>query len=173
METTERVVEAYVRYIKRWATIPNIRCKGQFEIDLFAIDPRSGKRYHIETGVSVSGGFSRLTAKPFSVADLKKRGKQPSQRRTLDYFVQRKFGDPNVRQRLEDYGCKKGNYTKIIVSWGWDDDVPAKARKHGVELWDFRDLVREIAERYKGQRQYFTDDTLRTLHLFALADAKK
>ena len=39
METTERIVEAYVRYIKGWATIPNIRCGGQLEIDLLAIDP--------------------------------------------------------------------------------------------------------------------------------------
>jgi hypothetical protein len=34
METTEKIVEAYVRYVKRWATIPNIKCDGQFEIDL-------------------------------------------------------------------------------------------------------------------------------------------
>jgi hypothetical protein len=26
METTKKIVEAYVRYMKRWATIPNIRC---------------------------------------------------------------------------------------------------------------------------------------------------
>ena len=36
METTEKIVEAYVRYVKRWATIPNIRCDGQYEIDLLA-----------------------------------------------------------------------------------------------------------------------------------------
>ena len=39
METTERIVEAYVRYVKGWVTIPNIRCPGQYEIDLLAIDP--------------------------------------------------------------------------------------------------------------------------------------
>jgi hypothetical protein len=65
METTERVVEAYVRYVKRWATIPNIKCMGQKEIDLFAIDPRTCERYHIETSVSISSGFSALNATPF------------------------------------------------------------------------------------------------------------
>ena len=60
METTERIVEAYVRYIKHWATIPNIKCKGQREIDLFAIDPITNRRYHIETSVSISGGISPL-----------------------------------------------------------------------------------------------------------------
>ena len=38
METTERIVEAYVRYIKGWATIPNIKCPGQYEIDPFGTD---------------------------------------------------------------------------------------------------------------------------------------
>jgi hypothetical protein len=65
METTEKIVEAYVRYVKRWATIPNIRCDGQYEIDLLAIDPVSLGRYHIETGVSVSQVFSKLTAEKF------------------------------------------------------------------------------------------------------------
>ena len=41
METTEKVVEAYARYIKGWATIPNLRCKKQKEIDLFAHRPLS------------------------------------------------------------------------------------------------------------------------------------
>ena len=54
METTERVVESYVRYVKGWATIPNIRCPRQLEIDLLAIDPVNGQRYHIETSVSIS-----------------------------------------------------------------------------------------------------------------------
>jgi hypothetical protein len=54
METTEKIVEAYVRHVKRWATIPNVRCDGQFEIDLLAIDPVTLERYHIETSVSGS-----------------------------------------------------------------------------------------------------------------------
>lgn len=66
METTEKIVEAYVRYVKGWATIPNIRCDGGFEIDLLAIDPRTGDRYHIETSISVSPVFSRLTTRQAS-----------------------------------------------------------------------------------------------------------
>jgi hypothetical protein len=55
METTEKIAEAYCRYIKGWATIPNIKYHGQYEIDLLAVDPRTDKRYHIESGVSISG----------------------------------------------------------------------------------------------------------------------
>jgi hypothetical protein len=51
METTEKIVESYVRYVRGWATIPNIKCPGQYEIDLLAIDPVNLDRYHIESGV--------------------------------------------------------------------------------------------------------------------------
>jgi hypothetical protein len=78
METTEKIVEAYVRYIKKWFTIPNIKCDGQMEIDLLAIDtssPSRIQRYHIESGISISGSYSKLTCKPFSREDLKIRVK--------------------------------------------------------------------------------------------------
>jgi len=40
METTEKIVESYCRYVEQWFTIPNIRCKGQYKIDLLAVDTR-------------------------------------------------------------------------------------------------------------------------------------
>jgi hypothetical protein len=73
METTERIVEAYVRHVKHWATISNIRCDGQYEIDLLAVDPTTLERYHIETSVSGSQVYSRLTAKQFDPVLLKER----------------------------------------------------------------------------------------------------
>lgn len=170
METTERIVEAYVRYIKGWATIPNIKCSGQYEIDLLAIDPVTLDRYQVETGVSVSQVFSKLTAKPFSPEALKERVKQPQQRRTVGFFAERKFGAPEVIETLRRYGFEPGNYSKIIVSWGWEDEAAQVAHAHGIGLWDFRDLLREIAETVRSGRTYFTDDTLRTLHLFALGE---
>lgn len=166
METTEKIVEAYVRYVKGWATIANIKCPGQYEIDLLAIDPRTGEKYHIESGVSVSGSYSKLTAKPFSVASLKKRVEQAGQRRTLGYFIERKFSAPGVARRLAEHGFEPGKYAKIVVTWGWTPEARREADKQGVTLWDFRDLMAEIIERIKDDRIYFTDDTLRTLHLY-------
>lgn len=68
METTEKIVESYCRYVRQWFTIPNIKCRGQYEVDLLAVDTTNPKlgRYHIECGVSISGSFSKLTAKEFS-----------------------------------------------------------------------------------------------------------
>lgn len=164
METTEKIVEAYVRYVKNWATIPNIKCKGQYEIDLLAIDPIRGARYHIESGVSVSRGFSKLTGDIYSPDILKQRTKQASQRRTLGYFRDRKFSSPDILNKLTHYGFKKGNYECVIVSWGWTDEAQKQADEAKIRLWDFREIMIEIANSAKG-RTYFTDDTLRTLQL--------
>ena len=168
METTERIVESYVRYVKGWATIPNIRCAGQYEIDLLAIDPVNFDRYHIEIGVSVSGAYSKLTAKPFSREQLKQRTKMAGQRRTVGYFIERKFNVPAVIETLYGYGFGD-DYRKVIVSWGWTREAAEQADAAGVILWDFRDMIRELGERFKKTRAYFTDDTLRTLQLFAKA----
>jgi len=166
METTEKIVEAYARYVEGWATIPNIRCPGQSEIDLLAIDPKTGNKYHIESGVSISGAHSKLTAKPFDPERMKVRVEKPAQRRTLGYFVKHKFSSPGVMKTLRDYGFIKGRYGKIIVTWGWTPEAFHEAQQLGIDLWDFPDLMDKIAKKIEDKRSYFTDDTLRTIHLF-------
>jgi hypothetical protein len=111
-----------------------------------------------------------LTSKPFSTNDLKIRVKQAEQRRTLGYFVERKFSSLGVLSALKSYGFKKGKYFKVIVSWGWAEGVQTEAEKNGITLWDFRKIIHEIAHEFKNDRTYFTDDTLRTLHLYAAAE---
>ena len=172
METTEKIVESYCRYVKQWFTIPNIRCAGQHEIDLLAVDttsPRKIGRYHIECGVSISGSYSKLTAKPFSTEQLRVRVQQAGQRRTIGYFLKHKFEQPNVGAELRKYGFVKGNYQRIIVTWGATDEAQTVAKQHDIVLWDFRDLLREIAAAYRNHKAYFTDDTARTIQLFAMA----
>ena len=100
METTEKIVEAYVRYVKGWATIPNLRCAGQKEIDLFAIDPVTDERWHIETSVSISSGFSKLTNDPYELDEHKHRVKGPAARRKLGFFIAEKFLPAAVNTKL-------------------------------------------------------------------------
>jgi hypothetical protein len=168
METTERIVEAYVRYVKGWATIPNIKCGGQKEIDLFAIDPKSGDRYHIETTVSISQSYRALTLKEFTPGEHKVRGKAAGARRKLGFFLKEKFDAPGVQKALASYGGSK-LCKKIIVIWEWRSGAQEAAAAQGVELWDFRELMSEIAELGRHKRTYFGDDTLRTLTLFVKA----
>jgi hypothetical protein len=160
METTEKIAESYCRYVKQWFTIPNIKCKGQYEIDLLAVDttsPPEIKRYHIECGVSISGSYSKLTAKPFSIGDLRTRVKQAGQRRTIGFFVERKFQQKHVLAELKKYGFVPGNYERVIVTWGFTPDPMDLRRKQ------------EIAAAHREHKTYFTDDTARTIQLFDMA----
>jgi hypothetical protein len=168
METTERIVEAYVRYVKGWATIPNIKCGGQKEIDLFAINPANGRRYHIESTVSISKSYRALTIRDYAAGDHKVRGKAARARRTLGFFIKEKFNAPGVKAALKKY-CRGRPYKKVIVIWEWRPGVEEAAAKRGIELWDFRQLMHEIAEHERDKRTYFSDDTVRTLTLFAKA----
>ena len=176
METTEKIVESYCRYVKKWFTIPNIKCKGQYEIDLLAVDAKSPEqlgRYHIESGVSISGSYSKLTDNEFSQEDLKIRVKQAGQRRSLGYFIHRKFGLTQVKEKLKEYGFDEGNYSKIVVTWGWKPEAKKLADEKGIVLWDFRNLLREIASACRDNKTYFTDDTARTIQLFDKAVNEK
>jgi hypothetical protein len=173
LETTERVVEAYVRYIKGWATIPNVKCPGQLEVDLLAIDPVTQDRYHIESGVSVSVAYGKLTTRPYADSLRKQRVKAAGQRRTMGYFIERKFGHPNVLEKLQEYGFTKNNYEKIIVSWGWTDEAEKVAKRHSITLWDFRKMMQDITRALRTERTYFTDDTMRILHLYSRAEGSQ
>lgn len=92
--------------------------------------------------------------------------KQAGQRRTLGYFRERKFGAPQILKELRERGFNQGNYKRIIVTWGWTDEAKEQADADGIELWDFRSLMQEIAASCKEGKTYFTDDTLRTIQLF-------
>ena len=176
METTEKIVESYCRYVKQWFTIPNIKCQKQFEVDLLAVDttnPKRLNRYHIECGVSISTAFSKLTAKEFSAAQLKQRVQAPAQRRTLGFFIERKFDVPEVHAELAKYGFVGDNYNRIVVTWDATPDARALAVERKIDLWDFRHLLLEIAAAHRDRSTYFTDDTARTIQLFAMAAKSK
>lgn len=55
------------------------------------------------------------------------------------------------------------------MSWGWTAEAKAAADAAQIELWDFRKLMREIANSISGKRSYFSDDALRTIGLFVRA----
>lgn len=77
-------------------------------------------------------------------------------RRTLGYFIAHKFGTPAVVQKLAEYGFNEGSYKKVAVTWDWTADAKVAADQEGIELWDFRKLMREIAKSIHRALQ--TDD---------------
>jgi hypothetical protein len=58
------------------------------------------------------------------------------------------------------------------VTWDWTPEAKAAADDAKVVLWDFRQIMNEIAQSIHNSRSYFTDDTLRTLSLFARATSR-
>jgi hypothetical protein len=176
METTEKIVEAYCRYVRGWLTIPNVRCAGQYEADLLAVDVSSGKdvrRYHIECGVSISRSYSKLTAEKFSLEKLKERISKAGQRRTIGYFIEHKFKPVEGTDELARYGFKKGDYTKVIVTWGWTPEAKEKADTESIVLWDFREILGAIVKECRDSKAYFADDTLRTVQLLQRSGGNK
>jgi hypothetical protein len=164
METTERIVEAYCRYIKHWFTIPDIRVKNN-EIDLIAVD-KDGNKVHIEIGVSVSGGFSKLKTTGHGSGEEK----QSADRTNLGYFETKKFGSPEIKKELRDvYGFDMGSYKKIIVVWAAEEEAVKSAGENGIQVWLLPDLIEEIEEKFGRENGYYRDDTIRTLHLAAKA----
>jgi hypothetical protein len=143
METTEKIVEAYVRYVKGWATIPNLRCDAQKEIDLFAIDPVTDERWH------------------------KERVKAAAARRKLGFFLAEKFLPVAVEKRLACLGCAPGKLRRAIVTWDWKSGVDEAAAAEGIELWSLPALMQEVADKARQGRAYLADDILRTFDLFA------
>lgn len=171
-ETTEKIVESYFRFCRDCATMTNIKCSGQHEIDLLAINLKKGVRYHVESSVHITPGFSRLTSKPFDPQLLKDRVKGPSMRRTLGFFDQVKFDAPDVRSKLTEYGFTAGSYRKVIVTWDCDHDVRAAAEKAGIEIVEFPALLEQLKGSIGDRETYIMDDTIRALQLFAVAEKK-
>jgi len=173
-ETTEKIVESYVRYVKGWATISNIKCPDQHEIDLLAINPKSLERYHIESSVHVPGtGFSKLTSGAFDLEQMKVRVKAPSQRRTIGFFVEQKFGAKGIIETLATYGFVERNYHKIIVTWDCEPEARETAIQNDIEVWEFPDLLDEIVRLAGNGKHYVMDDTVRTLQMLVYAQRRK
>jgi len=74
---------------------------------------------------------------------------------------------------LAKYGFADDNYNRIVVTWDATPDARALAAERKIALWDFRDLLLEIADAHQKRRTYFTDDTPRTIQLFAMAAKSK
>lgn len=146
MEASEKVVESYFRYVEGYFTIPNLRCKGQKEVDLIGMRFSNGsiERIHVEVSVATTGAFSKINAKPFSQKQKKTRNGSASERVKIGYFIEDKFNDLNVVDTLKEFGFENGNYNKILVTWNWEDNVEPIAHSNGITLLKFKGLLEEF-----------------------------
>src|ERR1700684_1698943 len=75
---------------------------------------------------------------------------KPTMRRTVGYFINQKFKPPAVIQKLSEYGFVDKNYTKVIATWDATEEAKAAAVGADIELWNFREMMQDIARSIKG-----------------------
>ena len=155
MEASEKLVESYMRFCKKSFTIPNIKCKGNSEIDLLAISSE-GLKYHIEVSISTSTGFAKLRS-----TDFRTLNDRASQRRCITWIIPNKFNKPVIIEKLKEHGFQGNSYQKVIVSNGWNDDVEPIANRKNILLWDIKDLIKEMIDKMSNHTLYLSDDILR------------
>jgi len=107
MNAAERIVEAYFRYVRGIFTSANVKGVGQVELDIVGVDPRKSPPlfFHIESSVSISSGYSKITNKQFIPSEAKLRQKAAGQRTTAGFFIEKKFFSYDAIETLKQVGC--------------------------------------------------------------------
>ena len=149
-----------MQLVKRCFTMTNIMLSGGKEIDLLALDPRSGEKYHIEVRVAIGRGF-RLRMVDTQTQSGKKH------RRGMDTLNAIKFKPPVVVKAItEIFGSPE--YTKLLVVWQVEDEgVIEQAKKvYDIEILKLSDVLNELLQKV-GTRAY-RDDVLRTVQLISM-----
>jgi hypothetical protein len=153
MHPNEHLVEQYVRIVKNWFTISNIRYTKNREIDILALDSK-GNAYHVEVDIHKGGlqwgpeGNDGWTVKEYKDKKFSKDAKN---------FIREKFG---INETYD-----------IWVCWGIHpnikDHAKKEANKYGIEIWEFKDKLRELMDAV-GTAHY-GDDIIQSLSLIKAA----
>jgi hypothetical protein len=153
------IVDRYMQLVKKCFTMTNVMLEGGKEIDLLAVNPVSGDKYHIEVRVAIGSGFRvRL------IDTQTKNGRK--HRRGLDTLNEIKFGPPAVvKAAKEIFGGSE--YQKVLVVWEVEDESVIEQAKslYGVEIWKISDIIGQLIQEV-GTKSY-RDDVLRTVQLIS------
>jgi hypothetical protein len=139
----------------------NIMLEGGKEIDLLAVNPVSGEKYHIEVRVTIEKSF-RIRM----VDTQTKSGRK--HRRGLDTLNAIKF-EPVIDTVTEILGSR--NYRKVLVVWTVEEESVIEQAKnlYGIAIWKMSDIMSELI-REVGTKSY-RDDVLRTVQLISIRQA--
>ena len=157
MEPEVHIVERYMQLVKRCFTMTNIMLEGGKEIDLLAVNPISGEKYHIEVRVAIGKGF-RLRL----IDTQTKNGRK--HRRGMDTLDAIKFSHPTVVNAIKEiFG--NSEYKKVLVVWDVEGESVIEQTKklYSIEIWKISDIMTELIREVKTKA--YRDDVLRTLQL--------
>ena len=137
----------------------NVMLEGGKEIDLLAVNPISGDKFHIEVRVTIERAF-RLRL----VDTRTKNGRK--HRRGMDTLNEIKFSHPTVVKAVtEIFGSSE--YRKVLVVWDVEEESVVEQAKslYGIEIWKVSDIMGELIREVKTKA--YRDDVLRTLQLIS------
>lgn len=143
MEPEVSLIEKYLQTVCKCFTMTNIRCRGQKEIDLLAINPKTEEKFHVESSVWTN---RRLNSS------------------SLAKLVDKKFNDLRVKEKIGEF-FGKSDYRKWLVVSPQDENpqLDKYAGSLGIEIWYIEVMVRMIMR--KMCRYGSRDHVLRTLEI--------
>jgi hypothetical protein len=162
MEPEVHIIEKYFQERLGYFTMTNIRCKGGKEIDLLAIDPVSGIKYHVESRIS--------TVSPLCITATKTKGGK-LQKNGLDYFAKEKFNHPYVIEKIQDY-FGTAHYVKMLVVYSIKNGKTSEERKafiveagekFGINVSFIGKMIESLSKH--GETMGSRDDVLRLIEL--------
>ena len=160
MEPEVHIVERYMQLVKRCFTMTNVMLKGGKEIDLLAVNPISGEKYHIEVRVTIGRGFRLRMVDSQTKSGIK-------HRRGMDTLNAIKFSPAIVIEAATEI-LGSSDYRKVLVVWAVEDEsvVEQARRVYGIEIWKMADIIGELTREVKTKA--YRDDILRTVQLISL-----
>lgn len=151
------LIEKYFQTVMNCLTMTNIKCKGNKEIDLLVIDPKTQKKYHVEARISTT--FSLKSEDTFS----NRINNGVPFKDGINFLYTEKFEHKNVKDKiLEIFGEEP--YERILVVFKIGDDlvIPMAEKLYGIKVWLMNDLLIKLMEkRISGSR----DEVLRLTEL--------
>jgi hypothetical protein len=140
----------------------NIRCVHGKEIDLLAINPTNGEKYHVESRISTAFKLKER-------ATRKRNG--TSHKDGLDYFKAEKFEHQAVLARIKElFGDL--NYSKVLVVYDTEKPtesfIPKAFKESGIQILLMKDIIADLKEqvKVKGSR----DDIMRFIELIVFEE---
>jgi hypothetical protein len=157
LEPEVHIVERYMQLVKKCFTMTNVMLEGGKEIDLLAVNPISGTKYHIEVRVAIGKGF-RLRL----IDTQTKNGRK--HRRGMDTLNEIKFSHPTVVKAVtEIFGSSQ--YKKVLVVWDVEEESVIEQAKslYDIEVWKMSAIMSELIRGVETKA--YRDDVLRTIQL--------
>jgi hypothetical protein len=159
LEPEVHIVDRYMQLVKKCFTMTNVMLEGGKEIDLLAVNPISGEKFHIEVRVTIEKAF-RLRL----VDTQTKNGRK--HKRGMDTLNEIKFSHPTVVKAVtEIFGSSE--YRKVLVVWDVEEESVIEQAKslYEIEIWKMSDVLSELAKEVKTKA--YRDDVLRTVQLIS------